>query len=193
MSRIILYIAASVDGYIADADGGVSWLEAFNREGEDYGYAELNARVSTLILGANTYHQVLGFGEWPYTGKDTVVVTHHPLAGPPDPRIRAYSGPARELAAQLKRDAEGDIWLVGGGQIIGDFARAGLIDQYILFTMPLLLGDGVRLFPPGGSPQALRVTSVASYENGVIEARYVPAGSEPAAGAPPQDTDRSSS
>lgn len=179
MSSIVLYIAASVDGYIADAGGGVGWLDAFNLEGEDYGYAALLARVDTLLLGATTYRQVLGFGAWPYAGKDTVVLTHGTLSDPPDPHIRAASGPVPELAAQLKRSAQRDIWLVGGGSVIRAFARAGLIDEYILFTMPLLLGDGVRLFPPGGAAHALRLTGVTHYDNGVIEQRYVPVHTAP--------------
>ena len=75
MSEVVYYIAASLDGYIADADGGVGWLEAFNQPDEDYGYGAFYRTLSAVISGRRTYEQALGFGEWPYEGVTTVVIS----------------------------------------------------------------------------------------------------------------------
>ena len=83
MPQTTLYIAASVDGYIADANGGVTWLPSGDSNGNDYGYAAFYASVDALLMGRRTYDQVLTFGEWPYPGKPAYVFTRHPPAAAP--------------------------------------------------------------------------------------------------------------
>ncbi|WP_400193638.1 dihydrofolate reductase family protein [Hymenobacter sp. B81] len=169
MRETVLYIAASLDGYIADEQGGVDFLHAFEQPDEDYGYAELLASLSAVVMGARTYEQVLGFGiAWPYAGLPTYVCTSRELPTDADPDIRLWHGSVAELAATLPA---GRTWLVGGGQLIDAFNAAGLIDQLLLAVMPVFLGRGIKLLstPP---PQKLRLQDVKKYSNGVLMLDY---------------------
>ncbi len=175
MSKVVLYIAASVDGYIADKDGGVGWLEAFQQEGEDYGYAAFSATVGAVIMGTATYEQVLTFGPWPYTGMETHIFTHQTGLPRPDESVHFYSGEPGDLVRDLKGRIEKDIWLVGGGKLVTGFANANLIDEYRVFTMPLLLGDGIPLYHPFEPGFHLKLIDHHVYPDGVVMLRYQPA------------------
>lgn len=173
MGKVILYIAASLDGYIARTDGSVDWLEAFEAAGEDYGYAELLERVGSVIMGGSTYRQVLGFGAWPYGDFTTYVITRGKLSAPPAENIHPAAGDAPQLVARIRAESDEDIWLVGGAQINGLFRDAGLIDEIILSVMPVLLGEGIPLFPRAAGPErSLRLLSAESYPSGVVQLRY---------------------
>lgn len=172
MPRVRLYIALSLDGYIADRDGGVAWLDNHVDAAEgDYGYADFYESVGALAMGRTTYDQVLGFGDWPYPGKPTYVFTHD---GPDTTHPHAQfvtDAPARFVA-----DAswgEGDLWLVGGGQLVAAFREAGLIDEYVLTVVPVLLGAGVPLFAGEQPEAALRLADVQHWPSGVVQLRYV--------------------
>jgi len=172
MSRVALYIAASLDGYIAGTDGDISWLTPFEQAGEDYGYADFYARIGTVILGGKTYRQVLGFSEWPYRGVTTYVVTRRALLDPPDESIHRFAGDVGELVQDIRARSEKDIWLVCGGQLVEEFAWRDLIDEYIVSIIPLLLGEGVPLFPAGGARRELVLVDVIRYPNGLTLLHY---------------------
>lgn len=168
--RFRVYMAMSLDGFIADADGDVAWLDPYFDE--DYGYASFIAGIGCAVMGRVTYEQVRGFGEWPYEGFDV-----HVLAGSPPldlpPSVHAWSGTPAELARELEAHGpEGDCWVVGGGRTIRAFDRIGRIDELQLFVMPVLLGDGVPLFPTPYPASALTLISVTRWENGVVGLRY---------------------
>lgn len=186
MDKIILYIATSLDGYIADREGGVAWLESIEHGEEDYGYAEFFSRVESIILGGVTYRQVLGFGAWPYAGTPCTVVTHRELEEVPDPGIQAFSGDVRDLAARLRDESDGDVWLVGGGELVGQFQAAGLIDEYILSIMPVVLGEGLPLFSGEGRREQLTLVTSHAYPSGVVQLTYRPEQT----GAPSEGGDR---
>jgi dihydrofolate reductase len=173
MGKLVLYIAVSLDGYIATPDGGVGWLDDFNIEGEDYGYAEFFERLGTLIMGGKTYRQGLTFGEWPYGSVTTYVVTRQAEIERPDAPIVAYSGDFAELVEQIRREDERDIWLVGGGELNAEFLRAGLIDEYIVSVIPVLLGDGIPLVSGVQRSVDLMLTDSNVYPNGVVQLRYI--------------------
>ena len=175
MGEVILYIATSLDGYIADEEGGVGWLERYEAGDDDYGYAALLERVGTAIMGGRTYRQVLGFGPWPYATLTTYVVTRQSLADPPAPSIRSFRGDVRELVARIRANSDRDVWLVGGADLVSQFVNRHLIDEYILFVMPLLLGRGIRLFRDLRSPTPLELERAVSYASGVVELCYRPA------------------
>ncbi len=172
MSRVCLYIATSLDGFIADADGGVGWLDSFDHQDEDYGYHDLISRVGTVVMGGKTYRQVLTFGPWPYVGLTTYVVTRQPLVNPPDPAIHAFAGDVADLVAQIGAESEKDIWLVGGGEIIAPFARQGLIDDYDIAVMPIILGAGIPLFTGDQGRHRLELVDARPYSSGVVRLRY---------------------
>ena len=170
MPRVRLYIALSLDGFIADRDGGIGWLDNNVDPAEgDYGYADFYDSVGALAMGRTTYDQVLGFGDWPYPDKPTYAFTHHP-PGSEHPDVQFVTDPARFVT-----DApwgEGDLWLVGGGKLIAAFRAAGLIDEYILTILPVLLGDGLPLFPGAQPETALQLKEVRHWPSGVVQLRY---------------------
>jgi dihydrofolate reductase len=167
MSEVKLFIATSLDGFIADRDGGVDWLFADG----DYGYAAFFDSVETLIMGRRTYEQVLGFGEWPYGEKATYVFTRSPLGGD-HPHARIFSGEARSLVEELRERSSGDIWLVGGAALVSTFREQHLIDEYILSVHPILLGDGIPLFERPRPRENLRLREEIAFQSGLVQLRY---------------------
>ena len=146
MARTQLYIAQSLDGYIADESGGVEWLES-RGAGADFGYAEFLDQVGAIAMGAATYEQIVGWDiDWPYPGKPTWVFTHRTLDVPDDADVRFTDRTAAEVVAEIERETESNVWLVGGGELARQWVDERVLDELILFVVPLLLGGGVRLF-----------------------------------------------
>ena len=186
MGKIIYYVAASLDGYIADADGGVGWLPEGNSD--DYGYAEFYAGVDALVMGRRTYDQVLGFGEWPYAGKSVYVFTSRPPDDNPH-GVEFVSASPTEFAQSVTACYSGAVWLVGGGNLAEQFRLAGLIDEYLVFVIPVILGRGIPLTSPlhftlprhsgeSRNPPPTRLELVESqfYAGGVVMLHYRSAG-----------------
>lgn len=173
MADIVYYVAASLDGFIATPDGGVGWLAPFEASGEDYGYAAFYATVDALLLGSRTYEQSLTFGPWPYEGKPTWVFSHRSFESGPDVTVTENTplGVAAELDARGVRRA----WLVGGAALAASFRAEGLITEYIVSVMPVILGGGVPLFAGPGSQERLRVVESRTYDDGVVQVRYIAA------------------
>jgi dihydrofolate reductase len=171
MSKFVVYIAMSVDGYIADGNGDVHWLEAFDRD--DYGYEEFINSIGSILIGRATYDQVMSFGPWPYRGIPTLVWSGGKVDGLPDGAV-GWSENLEETASWLAEKAgEKDIWILGGAQTIQQFLAAGLVDQMDIFVMPVLLGGGIRLFDGENSePQMLKLEQTQPYANGVVKLSY---------------------
>lgn len=177
MPQLILYIAASVDGYIARTDGAVDWLPAPPEPGagpaEDYGYADFIAGVGVVLMGRVTYEQILSFGgDYPYPGTEAYVFSRT-RAGERDEYAQFVDGrDIPGLVYQLKAEQERNIWLVGGGQLIREFLRLDLIDRMELFLLPLLLGEGIPLFPPATPQRSLTLTDCQTYPDGIAQLSY---------------------
>jgi dihydrofolate reductase len=171
---LVYYAAASLDGFIATSDGGVEWLAPFEASAEDYGYADFYASVDALVMGRRTYDQVLTFGEWPYQDKPVCVFSTRPLVPVSASVVASPAAPAAVLG-DLEAAGAARVWLVGGGALAGSLAAASLIDEYIISTMPVLLGSGVPLL--GGVEVSSTLTLVESrrYVDGVIQSVYRPA------------------
>jgi dihydrofolate reductase len=139
-----VFIATSLDGFIARPDGGLDWLAPFH--GEDHGYGPFFAGVDALVIGRGTYDTVLGFPEWPYGGKRVIVCTSRPA----DPRHgeELWSGPPRALAERLNRQGVRRVYL-DGGALIRAFLHDGLVDELTIDVVPLVLGAGRPLFASG--------------------------------------------
>jgi dihydrofolate reductase len=165
-----VYIAMSLDGYIATSDGAVDWLEPFFDE--DYGYESFIREISCAVMGRVTYEQVLDFGEWPYPDHDVYVLSGSPIENLPGRTFAWSAGPEALVRHLEEQNLEGDCWLIGGGQIIREFERLGSVDEYEVFVMPTLLGNGIALFPSPFPAGALRLTGVIAWENGVVRLLY---------------------
>ncbi len=142
-----VYIATSLDGYIATTDGGLDWLnEIPNPENSDYGFAEFMAGIDALVMGRNTFEKVLTFGVWPYNKH--VFVLSISLDGVPESvadKAEIAKGDLRPLVGQLNERGYLNLY-VDGGRVIQSFLKEDLIDEMIITRVPILLGDGIPLF-----------------------------------------------
>lgn len=167
MAEIILFIASSLDGFIASPDGSIDWLFT----DQDYGYSEFYAGVETVIMGNKTYQQVLGFDEYPYPDKQVFVLTRD-RTKTKDKNAIFISQEIPEFITNLRSLAKGNIWLVGGGEVIEIFLQQGLIDRLILSIHPLLLGKGIPLFLPDFPSQNLELKDTQTFASGLVQLNY---------------------
>ncbi len=168
MRRLKLYIAASLDGYIAGPNGEIDWLDASG--GLDYGYKEFYASIDTTLMGNSTYKQVHTFGEFLYPEKTNYAFTRS--TPPPDTNhVRFVSDDIEGFVRTLKEMPGKDIWLVGGGQVNTVMLNAGLIDEVVLTAFPLVLGDGIPLFAPGAVRHEFKTVGYETFETGLIQWR----------------------
>jgi dihydrofolate reductase len=166
--KIILYIAISLDGFIAKEDGNLDWLTGYENSGEDYGFKELYNRIGTILVGGTTYRQI----EDPYKGKQAYVFTRKEPKQKAD-NIHFVSGDVKEVFNNLKLGNNRNIWLVGGADLVNQFLNANLIDEYIITIIPTLLGKGISLFQ-GRNPEInLELLNVKSYDSGLVQLHYV--------------------
>ncbi|MCU0447980.1 MAG: dihydrofolate reductase family protein [Microscillaceae bacterium] len=174
MSKIVLYIAASLDGMIARPDGNLDWLNAIPMsEEDDYGYGDFLANIEAIIMGRTTYEEIMGFGvDWPYPGLATYVFTHQPdfRATSPDTYVVSENFP--EFIRQLQYKAQKDIWLVGGGQLVTYFLNENLLDKMILTIVPIILGKGIPLFPDHPLETSWQLAKVEQFDTGLVSLTY---------------------
>ena len=174
MAKVVLYIAASIDGYIAREDGAVDWLDVVAGEGEDYGYTAFYESVDALIMGSKTYEEVLILspGEWPYAGKLSYVLSQRNLTTD-NAEIVITAQPVEDIVAELEADGMETIWLLGGGALVASMLALDLIDEMILSIIPLTLGEGVLLFPrQGQGEREFELLETKGYGVGLVQVRY---------------------
>lgn len=173
MRKVTLFIAMSLDGYIADKDGGVDWLNGQEEDGENMDtYSEFVKTIDTIIMGWNTYHQViteLSPEEWVYPEQISYVITHREI--PSTERIHFTSESPCDLVKRLREEEGNGIWICGGASIVRQLMETDLIDTLHISVIPTLLGDGVRLFGPLEKEQKLRLVKTQSY-NGITDLVY---------------------
>ena len=173
MRAVVLYIAMSIDGYIADRNGGVGWLAGQDPSNNDPGsYLAFIETVDTVVMGYKTYHQItteLTPESWPYAGKCTYVLTHQPQTSTHEIVLTAQS--PIDLIAALKAQNGKDIWICGGADIVNQLVAQNLIDRYHITVIPTLLGGGIRLFESHPNPIALQLVSTQS-SNGMVDLVY---------------------
>ena len=139
MTKILVYIASSLDGYVARENGDIDWLPEVSESGYDAFYKS----VDTVIMGKTTYDQVLTFGEYPYKDKKSFVFSRTSQNN--DDNAEFVSDVAKFVKDGFPGAGE-NIWLIGGAKIIGSFLKQGVVDEIIITVIPILLGKGISLF-----------------------------------------------
>ena len=174
MRDVVLFIAMSLDGYIATPDGGIGWLGGERADGDDaVSYERFFAGVSDIVMGYRTFDQLaneLSPDAWPYAGRSTFVLTHS--ARENSEGISYTAEPIDALIGRLKAQSGGDIWICGGANVVNQCIRLGLIDRYHINVIPIILGGGIRLFDTLDAPQRLHLISTEHY-NGIVDLVYV--------------------
>ncbi|KZZ82591.1 dihydrofolate reductase family protein [Bacillus sp. SJS] len=166
MRKTVLYIAMSLDGYIARENGDIDWLEEAEGEG-DNGYSELIENIDTVVMGRKTYEQVLGFDmEFPYKGMDCYVFSNEKEGR--DEYASFMKGSPSSLISKLKEQPGKDIWLIGGGDLIREFLKEKLVDQFMIAVIPVLLGKGIPLFKQDFPVHNLKLSNTQIYNEIVM-------------------------
>lgn len=163
-----LYMATSLDGFIADAEGGVDWLNDYET-GVDYGTEAFMAEIDTLIMGRASFDQMIEVDVWPYAGKRVFVLTSRPIADAPA-GVEGTSDLAG-LIAELREDGA-QVWVFGGAAAVEGCRAMGALDTVEVFIMPVLLGAGIPLFAGEADALGLHLVSVDAYETGAVALKY---------------------
>lgn len=174
--RVSAYIAASVDGFIARKDGNLDWLDAWNSvvpDGEDCGYGAFMKDIDVLVMGRKTYEKVLTHPTWPYGKKRMLVLSSKTIKFPKKvPNTVSHS---RECPSHLCRRLGGEgvrrIY-IDGGVTIQRFLAAGLVDDLIITTIPILIGEGTPLFGTLPGDVQLKCAKTKTYKFGFVQVHY---------------------
>lgn len=169
--QLILYIAMSLDGYIAKDSDDLQFLSVVDAPGEDYGYTAFQQEVDTLIWGRKTYDKVLSFGiDFPHRDKKCYVLSRTKSGHNQD--VEFYNGPLKDLIQSLKQQKGKHIYCDGGGEIVSALLQDRLIDRMIISIIPHLVGHGVRLFHDHRPEQALRLKRSITFPSGLVQLWY---------------------
>lgn len=169
MTKISLYIGMSLDGYIADENGGVDWMLGDGSEPDHPGtYETFLATVDTVIMGKKTYDQIsqtLSPDSWPYPNQQTYVLTHEPLKS--HDRVTFTDKSLTELLSEVNSE---HIWICGGANLVQQAMDADLIDTYHISILPVILGKGIKLFT-SELQRLLQLETTMTY-NGIVDLVY---------------------
>jgi dihydrofolate reductase len=171
-----VYIAVSVDGFIARPDGDIEWLhkpEYSPSAFDGLGYDDFISTVDTIVMGRNTFEKALSFGEWPYKEMPVLVLSSRPLEIPLqlEGKVRVDSGRPEDIVARLQSEGKRHLY-VDGGATIQRFLQAGLIHEITITLIPVLLGGGIPLFGSSGDEVPLQLIAATSSGNGFVQIRY---------------------
>lgn len=170
----IVYIATSLDGFIATKDGGIDWLmEVPNPDNSDYGFAEFMDSIDALVMGRKTYEKVLSFDcEWPYSKK--VFILSNSLKNVDaslEGKAEIISGSLEDVLNRLNSDGYKNLY-IDGGTTIQSFLKENLIDEMIITNVPVALGEGIPLFKDNEHESIFKLDSSKNYENGMVKNHY---------------------
>ncbi len=173
MRKISLFIAMSLDGYIAKPNDDLSFLKLVEKEGEDYGYTEFMSQIDTIIIGRKTYDYVvreIGSSHYDNGQRNVYVITR--TKRPPIGRTIFYTGDIPQLVDRLKSENGKNIYCDGGGEIINELLRHDLVDEFIISVIPVFLGTGKRLFNDGRPEQLLEFITAKAFDSGLTQLHY---------------------
>lgn len=168
--KIVLFIAQSLDGYIATKNDSLDWLDKVEGEG-DNGFSEFYESIDTVLIGKKTYDWVMKEmkGEFPYPDKESYVFSRKPQEDTSD--VTFINGDIVNFANNLKKQEGKNIWIVGGGDILYPFLNEKLVDELIVIVSPTLLGKGIPLFKEGDYQLDLSLLGTRTF-NQFVELHY---------------------
>jgi dihydrofolate reductase len=169
--KTILYIACSLDGYIAAPNDDLSFLSIVEQAGEDYGYSGFIQTIDTVILGRKTYEWIMKqVPEFVHADKTTYVITRteRPAIG----NTSFYTGNLKELIDSLKSQPGKDIFIDGGAEVVHELLSQKGIDEFVISIIPILVGNGTRLFKDGRPEQQLQLVSSKQFKTGLVQLHY---------------------
>lgn len=171
MKKLILYIACSIDGYIAKTNDDISFLSVVEKEGEDYGYTEFINTIDTVLIGRKTYDKVMTLvPEFPHADKECYVITRTPKDSIGN--IHFYTGDLLSLVKELKSRQGKNIFVDGGAQLVYELLRLQLIDEMIISYIPVTLGDGIVLFQGNMPETKWKLVSTKNFDTGLVQVKY---------------------
>lgn len=169
--KLILYIAMSVDGYIAKDHDNIDFLSVVETPGEDYGYAAFQNEIDIIIWGRKTYDKLRSFGiEFPHKDKRCIVVSRTKTGK--DENVEFYNGDLEELILDLRKQKGKDIYCDGGAEIVNELLKNALIDKMIISIIPHLVGNGIKLFKDNRPEQSLKLTRSTTFPSGLVQLWY---------------------
>jgi dihydrofolate reductase len=163
------HVAMSLDGMIARPDGSFDWLEPYPPQ--EFGIEAFTASLDAVVMGRATYEIERGMDEWPHAGKPTFVVTSRPLADPP-PLVEARAGDLAALVRELEERGYAKVGIEGGGQLVRGLMAMGKLDILEMAIIPLVLGDGIPLFPVGTPSTSLTLAACEPKSGGALHVVY---------------------
>ena len=175
-SKVSVYIATSLDGYIAEKDGGIDWLHDPRYGVPDnlgLSYEDFISTVDVLVMGRKSYEKVLSFPTWSYPNTPVVVLSQQSLSVPPELKdtVDTAAGEPREIIEALNKKGQYHIYL-DGGLTIQRFLAAGLVNEITITQIPIVLGDGIPLFSPQTNSIHLVHLDTSTSSNGFVQNRY---------------------
>lgn len=169
--KLILYIACLLDGFIAQPNDDLSFLNRVHKDGEDYGYHRFISTVDTVIIGRKTYDWVMKqVDEFPHADKETYVITRTEKS--PNGKTIFYTGRLIDLVSQLKMKKGKTIFCDGGAEVVNELLKEKRFDELIISVIPVLAGEGIRLFMEGIPEQGLELISVKKFDTGLVQLYY---------------------
>ena len=170
MRRIIAYLATSVDGFIARADGSVDWLDRPRPRG-NYGMGAFIHSIDTVVMGRATYDVGVKLGAPIWSGAKNIILSRT-LAPDAVKDATVEKGDARELADRWRKEEGRDIWLMGGAKVFGEFLDAGALDEMIIHIVPVVIGTGIPLLDAKRRTSPLKLVSTRKFSDGVVRVHY---------------------
>ncbi len=170
-TEVVYAAGISLDGFIADEDGGVDWLHAAMVKGESYGLDEFMESIDAVLMGSGTYEKSLGMGGGFESSTPCWVFSKRPLSGK---GVTVTSAEPAQVVASLPQQGIRRAWLMGGGRLASSFLAAGLIDELGVGVMPVVLGSGIPLFAGGIRPTHLELIRRVDYKGGAVGLTYRP-------------------
>ncbi len=168
MTKVILYIAISADGFIADKDGGVAWLDEYAASSEDCGYHEFYDSIDALVYGKNTYEQVLTFVPWPYPDKKNYIFSDKDIPTTDTNNVEFVQVDIPHFMKDIAAIGIKRLWLMGGAKLAESFYKLGLIDEYIISVMPKKIGAGIPLPLAILEGRGMRLVDEIKWSSGVV-------------------------